>query len=98
MPIPIIDDIALARRTILRRVPFDEIEAPPALLDSIEQVFGARLTPAEAVEQIIRDVRGRGDHALREWTARADGSRLASFEVPSRRIKRSIDALDPLLV
>src|SRR5919206_578384 len=29
MPISIIDDIALARRTILRRVPLDEISAPP---------------------------------------------------------------------
>lgn len=98
MPISIIDDVAHARRTILRRIPLDETEVPPALLDSIEQLFGARLTPAEAVEQIIRDVRGRGDHALREWTARLDGTRLSSFEVPPQRIKRALDALDPALV
>jgi hypothetical protein len=66
MPIPIYDDIALARGTILRRVPLDEVEVPPALLDSIERLFVACLTPAEAIARIIRDVRGRGDAALRE--------------------------------
>ena len=75
MPIPILDDVALARRTVLRRVPLDEVEAPPALLDSIERLFGARLTPAEAVDRIISDVRGRGDSALRDWTARLDATR-----------------------
>jgi histidinol dehydrogenase len=57
MPIPIIDDLALARRTILRRMPLDELAAPPALLDAIERTFGARLSPAEVVDRIIRDVR-----------------------------------------
>jgi histidinol dehydrogenase len=98
MPIPIIEDIAQARSTILRRVPLDEVEVPPALLDAIEERFGARLTPAEAVERIIRDVRGRGDDALREWTARLDGVRLAAFEVPRKRIKRAVDGLDPALL
>jgi histidinol dehydrogenase len=98
MPIPILDDIALARRTILRRVPLDEVEAPPALLDAIEQRFGARLMPAEAVERIIRDVRGRGDAALREWTARLDGTRRSAFEVPRARWRRAAASLDPALL
>jgi histidinol dehydrogenase len=98
MPIPIFDDIAQARRTILKRDPLDEVVAPPALLDSIERLFGARLTPAEAVELIIRDVRGRGDAALREWTARLDGTRRATFEVPRARWRRAAAALDPALL
>src|SRR5881227_2731881 len=57
MTIPIFDDIALARRTVLRRVPLDEIEISPAMLDANERIYGARLTPAEAVDRIILDVR-----------------------------------------
>src|SRR6266508_1164756 len=98
MSISIIDDIVLARRTILRRVPLDEISAPPALLDSIERMFGARLTPAEAVGRIIRDVRERGDAALYEWSAKLDGARDAQFEVPRARLQHAAEALDPELL
>jgi len=34
------------------------------MLDTNERIYGARLTPAEAVDRIILDVRGRGDAAL----------------------------------
>lgn len=95
MPIPIFDDIDLARRTILRRVPLDEIEAPTSLLDAIAQRFGERLTPAQAVERVIGDVRARGDTALQEWGARLDNVALDSFEVPRAQIERAVAALDP---
>ncbi len=98
MPIPILDDLALARRTILRRAPFDELDAPPALLDAIEQRFGARLTPAEAVERIIRDVRARGDAALRDWSARLDGAAPEPLELPRERWAEAAAALDPALL
>jgi histidinol dehydrogenase len=98
MPIPIIDDLALARRTILRRLPLDEVVAPPALLDSIEQLFGARLTPAAAVDRIIRDVRERGDVALLEWSAKLDGARDARFEVPRERLERAAAEVAPALL
>ena len=98
MTIPIFDDIALARRTILRRVPLDEIEITPAMLDANERIYGARLTPAEAVDRIILDVRGRGDAALSDWSARLDGVRRSAFEVPRARIRRAVGALAPELV
>src|SRR5512145_1391532 len=98
MPIPILDDIAQAQRTILRRVPLDEVEVTPALLDSIERLFGARLTPAQAVDQIIRDVRDRGDAALHDWSVRLDGTDLPSFEVPHERFAQAAAALDPELL
>ena len=98
MPIPIFDDIDHARRTILRRVPLDEVAVPAALLDAIARLFGARLTPAEAVERIIRDVRKRGDAALRDWTVRLDGADRESYEVPRERIDQAVAALDPALI
>jgi histidinol dehydrogenase len=98
MPIPIFEDIDQARRGILRRVPLDEVDIPAALLDANERIFGERLTPAQAVDRIIRDVRTRGDAALREWTARLDSVRLESFEVPRERIERTAAELDPALL
>ncbi len=95
MPIPIFDDIAQARRTILRRVPLDEVSVPEALLDANERLFGARLTPAEAVDRIIRDVRERGDAALRHWTGALDGAAPAAFEVPRDQIERALAGLAP---
>lgn len=35
-----------------------------------------------AVEEIVADVRRRGDEALRSWTERLDGARLERFETP----------------
>ncbi len=98
MPIPIIEDIDLARRTLLRRVPLDEVEVPSALLDSIERLFGARLMPSEVVDRIIHDVRSRGDSALREWSNRLDGVALTRFDVPRPRIVQAVAALDPQLI
>ncbi len=98
MPIPLFGDIAEASRTILRRVPLDELSVPESLRDSIERLFGARLTPAEAVERIIRDVRERGDAALHEWGARLDGARGGAIEVPRARLQQAAEALDPELL
>ena len=47
MPIPIYTDLAAARASVLKRVPFDEVEVTPALLDAIAARVGERLTPAQ---------------------------------------------------
>jgi histidinol dehydrogenase len=62
-----------ARATILARKPWEDQEMPARLLDGIERIFGARLTPAEAVGRILADIRRRRDAALIEWSARIDG-------------------------
>lgn len=62
-----------ARATILARKPWEDQEMPERLLNSIERIFGERLTPAEAVARILADIRRRGDAAVIEWSARIDG-------------------------
>ncbi|MCS6841179.1 MAG: histidinol dehydrogenase [Roseiflexus sp.] len=94
MTIPIFDDLSVAHRTILQRIPFDEIDVPAALLNAIEQRFGARLTPAEAVDRIVRDVRKRGDDALRDWSQRLDDY-AGPLEVPIERCVAALACLDP---
>ena len=70
-------DVPTAQATILRRPAWDEIEVPEQLLDSIEALFDARISPDEAVRRILADVRARGDVALREWTIKARWRRAA---------------------
>lgn len=97
MTIPIISDIAAAQASILRRVPLDEVEASPGLRSAILHTFGEPLTPAQAVERIIADVRQRGDAALHDWSARVDTA-IEHFEVPRARLEQSLHSLDPALV
>jgi histidinol dehydrogenase len=97
MPIPIITDLAAAQRSILRRVPLDEVEATPAMLARITATFGEALTPSQAVNRIIADVRARGDAALHEWGGKLDMP-VEAFEVPYERIAEAAMTIDPALL
>jgi histidinol dehydrogenase len=82
MPIPIYTDLAAAQASVLKRVPFDEVEVTEALLDNIAARVGERLTPAQVVERIVNDVRQRGDSAVAKWSQRLDGHIPAQWLVP----------------
>ena len=72
MPIPIFTDLAAAQATILRRVPFDEVEVTPALLDGIEARVGERLTPSQVVERIVTEpLRAQREDTPADTRARA---------------------------
>ena len=51
----------------------------------------------EAARQIIRDVRERGDAALREYTERYDGVRLSELEVRPDELEDALRAARPEL-
>jgi histidinol dehydrogenase len=74
-------DVASARETILKRVPPDDLAIPESVLKRTEQLFGEPLTPPQAVDRILKDVRKRGDAALIEWTQRLDGVTLEKLLV-----------------
>jgi len=44
-------------QTILKRMPLDDMQVSPQTLQGINQLFGASLTPEEAVRQILRKIR-----------------------------------------
>ncbi|HSN74150.1 MAG TPA: histidinol dehydrogenase [Anaerolineae bacterium] len=96
--ITIFDDIPHAQATILRRAAWDEQPMPAALLDGIERIFGARLTPEQAVAAVLADVRQRGDAAVMEWSQRIDGSALEALLVPQVEIDAAVADLDPALL
>lgn len=86
-------DSVMARKTLLRRVPPDEMEVSAPVLESIQRLFGRPLTPAQAVSRILEEVRDRGDEALREWTRRLDGRDSADFRVPGEELRAALESL-----
>lgn len=91
-------DVDSARRTILRRTAWDEVSVPPAVLERIEQLFGERIGPEEAVRRILADVRARGATAVLEWSQRLDGATPAALQVPPEAIRAAYDAVSPEVV
>jgi histidinol dehydrogenase len=84
-------DVHTAKETILRRAAWDEIQAPPRVLDGIERLFGERLSPDEAVRRILADVRTEGAAALRRWTAMLDGVEPPALVVSRDQIQAAYD-------
>ena len=82
-----------AQKSILKRVPLDDIEVPQGLLDSIQRLFGVPLTPDEAVRQILREIRFEGDDALRRWSTKLDGLDTIEFRVPKEEIRSAKDKI-----
>ncbi len=70
-----------AQASILRREMALEPAVPPALQASLDRLFGRGATPETAVSHILRDVRQKGDAALRDWTLKIDGVQLAGLLV-----------------
>jgi histidinol dehydrogenase len=83
----IVEDVDVARRTVLRRRAWDEIEITPALQASIERVFGERLSPDQAVARILCDVRRDGDAALFDYNGRIDGADVGALRVGDAEIE-----------
>lgn len=94
---PIVHGADDARRTILRRQPLDEYEAPPSLAAGIRAIFGEALTPDQVVARIIDDVRARGDAAVLDYSRRIDGAELPALRVPAERIAEAWRAIRPEL-
>ncbi len=89
-------DVKSAKKSILKRIPPDETAVPPILLDRIAATFGERINAEEAVRRILRDVRSRGDAALREWSAKLDSFPAdAPIRVPAEALTAALEALDP---
>jgi histidinol dehydrogenase len=76
-----------AQKSILRREESLEPAVPPGLQASLNRLFGVGATPETAVTTILRDVRQRGDAALRHWTATIDGIELDSLQVDPAEIE-----------
>ena len=61
-------DIETAKKTILHRVPFSTMTFPAKVMESTALLFGADVTPQQAVARILASVQKEGDLALRRWS------------------------------
>ncbi len=90
--IPLLVGMDAARARLRRQRALTDKTVSPELARRIETLFGAALTPEQAVARILHDVRERGDAAVREWSARIDGvetraGREADFVVSADEIE-----------
>lgn len=85
--IRIIRDVETAKQTVLKRTPWEESKVSPQVAEGIRRLFGEELTPEQAVGRILRDVRKRGDAALRDYSQRIDGVTLDSLVVSEGEIE-----------
>jgi len=83
-------DAETAKKTLLKRVPPDEIPVPESILKGIEKIFGEPLTPEEAVKRILRDVRENGDAGLRKWALKLDEYGPENFAIPKDKIQNAL--------
>ena len=77
-----------AERTILKRVPLDEFDVTPGVLQSIERLFGEPLSPEQAVRRVITDIREQGDGAVKRWMKTIDRVDLQTLEVPEAEFEQ----------
>jgi histidinol dehydrogenase len=71
------------------------MEVPPVVRDLTRRVFGADLSPSEAVARIIADVRSKGDAAVLRYGESFDGIAPVSLAVPREETAAAYNAVDP---
>ena len=82
-----------AKNTLLKRQPFGLQPASASVLEANKALFGAALTPAEAVQKILLDVQSRGDDALLEWNAKLDHCTNPTLRVPASELQSALGSL-----
>ena len=93
--IRIIRDVERAKRTVLRRVAFQEVALPEEVRMRSRDLFGRELSPEEIVAEILQDVRQEGDAALRRYTELLDGARLGDLRVSAEEQEKALQEVAP---
>ena len=65
--------------------------ASPDTLDRIESLFGERLSPRQAVQRVLDDVREHGDAAVRRYAEMLDGGAPDSLEATVSELRAAYD-------
>jgi len=97
VPLNVIHGIQDAESVLMRVDPLDLSSLPESVLERTRQAFGDDLTPEETILQIIRDVRGEGDAAVRRYAKLLDGADLENFRIDEDQIARAKESVSPEL-
>ena len=93
----LIDNLELARKLLSRTHP-QLPEASSRLRQRIKETFGQDLSPEEVVDQIIWEVRERGEATLLDYTELLDGVRLERLEVSPEELEKAYGEVHPDLL
>lgn len=91
----IVDDIEVARATILKREPLSEPVLAEPVQSGIDELWGEHVSPADHVRRIIDAVRTEGDAAVRRFSQRFDGSAYDTIEVTGDEIALAFEQVSP---
>ncbi len=94
----IVEGAEEGRKTVLLRRPLSEMEVPEHVREMTGRVFGADLSPAEAVARIIADVRAQGDAAVLRYGEAFDGVASPPLRVPPEQAQAAYREVDSALV
>ncbi|MGB2826600.1 MAG: histidinol dehydrogenase [Dehalococcoidales bacterium] len=83
-----IEGFEAARKALSRLVPAESYPVSDALKRKLEEMFGTA-DPEQAVKVIISEVRQRGDAAIFDLTAKIDGIKLTTLEVPRDELSKA---------
>lgn len=79
-----------ARRALVGSRVLDAVDLPAPIRETIREVFGEALSPAQVVERIIADVRADGDEAVRRYTWLLDGVDVEDLVVPHEEVQAAL--------
>lgn len=71
-----------AKNTILKRKALSQDEYAPITLKRTAELFGAGVTPPQAVARIIKSIAEQGDEALKKWAVLLDRFEGSEFAIP----------------
>ena len=86
-----------AKQTILKRRALHRMKYSPLIIQRTEELFGAGITPPQAIEIILRSVEDEGDQALRKWSKKLDRYEGNEIVIPKSKLKPAWEQLDPNL-
>ncbi len=86
-------DVYTARQSILQRASGPDKFYSTAVAEMVEKVFGAGVTPSQAVTEIVESVRKDGDFALQQWSKKLDQVTLNDFRLSPKEMLNAYDSL-----
>ncbi len=90
--------VQAAQDSILKRdnaVFFADAPLTAAQAAAATAIYGKPLTPDEGVRHILKDVRQRGDAAIKHWTQTFDQVPLDALEVPPAELQAALNRIAP---
>ncbi|MBW8011114.1 MAG: histidinol dehydrogenase [Chloroflexi bacterium] len=82
-----------ANSTILKRKPLHLDDFAPTTIKRTEAIFGADVTPPQAVEKILKSINKDGDNSVRHWSKTIDNFEDERFSISKEEIVEAYNQL-----